>query len=116
MTSPNATEPDDAAGFTAPPPAVVAPGVAVAITTAAGVFVGVGLLVAVGPLVGLIAAVGLPAAVGLVAAVPPLPTLLPHETSRKSASAALDAERQAISEHLGEAARADTSLSLIHLV
>src|SRR6266508_2760464 len=52
--------------------------------------------------------------VGLTA--PPLPARPPHDTSRTTASAALDAERQAIGEHLRKAARVDTSLCLIYSV
>ena len=47
---------------------------------------------------------------------PPLPAVPPHDASRTSASAALDAERQAIGEHLREAACVDPSLRLIHLI
>ena len=47
---------------------------------------------------------------------PPLPTVLPQETSRTRASAALDAERQALGEHLRKAARANTSLRFIDTV
>src|SRR5207247_8394956 len=47
---------------------------------------------------------------------PPRPAVPPHAASRTSASAALDAERQAIGEHLRKSARVDTSLHLGHVI
>src|SRR5437870_13205723 len=52
---------------------------------------------------------------GLTAALP-LPAGPPHDASRTSASVALDAEREAIGEHLREPACVDTSLRLSHLI
>src|SRR5687768_3177556 len=47
---------------------------------------------------------------------PPLPALLPHDTRRTSPSAALNAERQAVGEHLRKATIANASLCFIYSV